>query len=58
MEGPLWRQPGDPTLYRAMAALFDIGRRTRSTHTPAGVRRFKSIDEMSRQQEAERESRL
>lgn len=46
MEAPVWREPGDPALYRAIEGLFDLARRTRSGPPTAGVRKFASIEEM------------
>jgi hypothetical protein len=52
MNQPVWRNPGDPELYRTMAALWEMGRRTRPRRFRPGVERFESIEEMSRAQEA------
>jgi hypothetical protein len=52
MKSPRWREPGDPELYRAMKALWDLAMRTRTRRRPAGVRRFRSIEEMTRAREA------
>ena len=49
MKAPRWREPGDPDLYRVMAALWEIGRRTRKRAYPPGVYRYASIEEMQRQ---------
>lgn len=49
MEGLVWREPGDPALYRAMERLFDLARRTRSRTASAGVRKFASIEDMDRE---------
>lgn len=51
MEAPLWRSQGDPSLYRAMAALWNLGSRTRSRRFSPGVSKYASIEEMSRAQE-------
>lgn len=51
MDGERWRQPGDPELYRAIAAVWDLGRRLRPRSFPPGVQRFASIEAMSRAQE-------
>lgn len=47
----VWRQPGDPTLYRTIAQLWDFGRRTTRRRYPPGVWKFRSIEEMDRAQE-------
>lgn len=50
---PPRRQPGDPSLYRAIAAVWETGRRLRTTrHFPAGVPRHATIESMNRQREA------
>jgi len=51
MEAPVWRVAGDPELFRAMTALWEIGRRTRTRRYPPGVLKYASIDEMRRAQE-------
>jgi hypothetical protein len=52
MEQPLWRRPGDPQLYRAIAAVWRFGRRTVPRRIPPGVHRHRSIDELDRQVQA------
>jgi hypothetical protein len=51
MKKPRWRSPGDPELFRAMAVLWEIGRRTRTHRYPPGVHKHVSIEEMERVQE-------
>jgi hypothetical protein len=51
MEAPIWRSPGDPALYQAMAALWELARRTRHRTFPRGVGKYTSVEEMSRAQE-------
>ena len=51
MSAPVWRRPGDPELYRVMAALWDVGRRTRRRLYPPGVHKHASIEEMAQRQE-------
>lgn len=46
MNQPVWRQPGDPALYRTIAALWDTGRRLQSRSFTPGVRRFRTIGEL------------
>lgn len=48
MEAPIWREPGDPALYRAIERLFDLGRRSRLRPPRPGVRKFTSIEDMDR----------
>ena len=43
---PIWRRAGDPALFRAIAAVWNFGRLTRSRPIPPGVRKFRSISEM------------
>ena len=47
MNQPVWRQPGDPELYRAIKAVWEFGQRTSTKRFQPGVRRFRSIEEMS-----------
>jgi hypothetical protein len=49
---PHWRQHGDPMLYRAIAFVWTMARRTNPRHFPPGVYKFRSIEEMNRAQEA------
>ena len=51
MGDPPRRRPGDPALYRTMAAMWELGRRTNPRRFPPGVRKYRSIEEMSRAQE-------
>ena len=46
MNQPIWRQAGDPQLYRAMA-VWEVGRRTNPRRFPPGVHKYRSIDDMS-----------
>ena len=48
MEPAPWRQPGDPALFRAIAAVWDFGDRTLPRRSPPGVFRYRSIEEMKR----------
>jgi len=43
---PIWRRPGDPALFRAIAAVWAFARSTRPRRFPPGVRKFRSIEEM------------
>jgi hypothetical protein len=51
MKAPRWYERGDPALFRAMAALWEIGRRTRTRRYPPGVHKHRSIEEMQVVQE-------
>jgi hypothetical protein len=46
MGGPLWYQPGDPALYRAMRQVLGIAHRTLRPRFPPGVHRHASIEEL------------
>jgi hypothetical protein len=50
METEIWRSPGDPSLYRAMAALWDLARRTRRWRSRGGVIKYASLEEKNRAQ--------
>jgi hypothetical protein len=39
MGRPRWRDPGDPTLYMVMKALWEFGQRSNPRRFPAGVYR-------------------
>ena len=45
---PTWRKPGDPMLYRAIASVWELARRTNPRRFPRGVYRYRSIEEMDR----------
>jgi hypothetical protein len=47
MNQPLWREPGDPALYRAMKAVWDAGQRAFPRRYPPGVHRYRSIEELN-----------
>lgn len=42
----VWRSPGDPDLYRAIAALWATGRRIYDARFPTGIHRRRSIEEL------------
>lgn len=52
MNQPVWRAAGDPELYRAIQAVWDFGKRTSGRRFKPGVRRFRSIVEMSAARES------
>ena len=45
MEDTLWRESGDPELFRAIAGVWDFAARTCPRHFPPGVYRHHSIEE-------------
>lgn len=47
MNRPAWRAPGSIELYRAIAQVWDFGRRTSTRRFRPGVYRFRSIEEMN-----------
>lgn len=51
MKAPRWREPGDPDLITALAALWEVGRRTSARRYPPGVHKYASIEEMQLAQE-------
>jgi len=50
MNQPVWRRPGDPDLYEAIRAVWNLGRRMSKARFTHGVRRFRSIEEMDEAQ--------
>ena len=52
MDANTWRRPGDPELYRAIAFVWDLARRTNPRRFTPGVYRYRSIDEMNRADDA------
>lgn len=52
MERPLWRKPGDPKLYRAIAALWDYGQKTSTIRFPPGLYRYRCIEDMAARTES------
>ncbi len=53
MNRPVWRRPGDPELYEAIASLWELGRRTSKKRFIPGVQRFSSIEAMDAAQRRE-----
>jgi len=51
MEDSLWREPGDPQLWRAIAAVWTFAARTCPARFPPGVYRHRSIEEAQRQRD-------
>jgi hypothetical protein len=48
MNRPTWREPGDPSLYRAIARLWGLGQSTSRRRFPPGVHRARTIEEVDR----------
>jgi hypothetical protein len=46
MNQPVWRDPGDPALYRVIAGLWESGLKLHGRRFTPGVRRFRGIDEL------------
>jgi len=46
MNREVWRQPGDPALYVAIAAVWTAGRRLLPRRFPPGVHRYRSVEAM------------
>lgn len=44
-EDALWREPGDPTLWRAMASVWEFSARTCPRRFPPGVHKHRSIED-------------
>jgi hypothetical protein len=51
MNQPHWRDPGDPELYRAIAAVWALGTRTTAPHFPPGIYKHRSIEAAGEQAE-------
>ena len=43
---PVWRTPGDPELYAAIAAIWRLGQYTLGRHFPPGVHKHRSIADL------------
>jgi hypothetical protein len=52
MNDAVWRTPGDPALYRTMASLWQLARRTRARRFPPGVHKARSIEEQNQMNDA------
>ena len=48
MEDSLWREPGDPELWRAIARVWSFAARTVPRHFPPGVYKHRSIEDAQR----------
>lgn len=47
-----WRDPGDPTLFRAIARVWALSAKLAPYHYPSGVHRARNIEESNRLTEA------
>jgi hypothetical protein len=47
MESPVWRNPGDPDLYRAVRLVWEFGRRSGRRRFPCGVHKHRSIADLN-----------
>jgi len=47
MNQPRWREPGDPELARAIAALWSFGQRTGIRRFPPGVFKHRTIESLN-----------
>lgn len=45
MPDTIWREPGDPELFRAMEATWDLARRTVQPTFPPGIYKHRSVEE-------------
>jgi hypothetical protein len=52
MDAYTWRRPGDPDLYRAIAFVWELARRTNPRQFAPGIYRYGSIEEMNRADDA------
>jgi hypothetical protein len=48
MDARSWRHPGDPELYRAIAFVWELARRTNPRRFVPGVYRYTTIEELNR----------
>ena len=58
MEDSLWRQPGDPQLWRAIASVWSFAEQTCPRHFPPGVYRHCTIEEAESQRDVWEEANL
>lgn len=45
MEGNTWHEPGDPRLFEAIRAVWDLAERTTEPRFPPGVHKHRSIED-------------
>lgn len=46
MNQPVWRTPGDPALYAAIASVWERGARLSRRRFTPGVRRFRDVESL------------
>ena len=46
MNQPIWRTPGERSLYQAIASLWALGARVQARQFPTGVHRHRSIEDL------------
>lgn len=51
MDGEVWRRPGDPALWKAIASVWGFSSKAVGRHCPPGVHRHRSIEEAGRLRE-------
>lgn len=51
MEDSLWREPGDPALWPAIARVWSFAAQTCPRHFPPGVYRHRTIEDAQRQRD-------
>lgn len=47
MDAHTWRRAGDPELYRSIAFVWELARRTNPRHFTPGVYKYRSVEEMN-----------
>jgi len=52
MEGNTWHEPGDPKLFRAIRAVWELAARSTRPHFPPGVYKHRSVQDASDLREA------
>jgi hypothetical protein len=52
MEGNTWREPGDPDLFRAIRATWEMARRILRPSFPPGLYKHRSVEEAQRLRES------
>jgi hypothetical protein len=52
MDGPVWHEPGDAALYRAIRHVWGLAHRTIKPRYPPGVHKHHSIEELDAQRQA------
>lgn len=47
----IWFKPGDPRLYKAIAGVWNFGKRWLSPHFPPGIYKYRTLEEKNRHDE-------